>query len=100
MFPLAIISVLANLFVFALCWAPASLQNTLHTKSRVVPSYVGPVVSMCTFAAGALYWLWDRKIAPNCLGYKTEVLQEEREGLVVQMTFEVSHPFDRSSYDH
>jgi hypothetical protein len=90
-FPLTIIYILANLFVFVVSWFPASLQDTLHTKSRVTPSYVGPTVSMATFAAGAVYWLWDCHIL-RWLGYRLEPLQEYRDGLVIHMAFNVGHP--------
>jgi hypothetical protein len=87
-YPLAFLYVLANLFVFVVSWFPANLQNTLHTKARIVPSYVGPVVVICCFATGAVYWLWDLYLAP-ALGYKREVLQEIKEGLEIHMHFYV-----------
>ena len=87
-YPLTFIYVLANLFVFVVSWFPASLQNTLHTKARVVSSYVGPVVTICCFAAGAVYWLWDLYLAP-VLGYRREALQETRDGLEIHMSFDV-----------
>jgi hypothetical protein len=87
-YPLCLLYVLANLFIFVVSWFPASLQNTLHTKARVVPSYVGPVVTMCCFAAGAVYWLWDLYLAP-ALGYRREAMQETREGLEIHMQFDV-----------
>ena len=87
-YPLTFLYVLANLFVFVVSWFPASLQNTLHTKARVVPSYVGPVVTICCFAAGAVYWLWDLHLAP-ALGYRREARQEIRDGLEIHMQFDV-----------
>lgn len=87
-YPLTILYILSNLFVFVVSWFPASLQNTLHTTARVVPSYVGPVVTICCFAAGAVYWLWDLHLAP-ALGYRREVRQELRDGLEIHMQFDV-----------
>lgn len=84
--PLTVIYILANLFVFVVSWFPASLQDILNTKSRVTPSYVGPTVSMATFAVGAVYWFWDCHIL-RWLGYRLEPLQEYRDGLVVHMAF-------------
>lgn len=89
LFPLTGIYIVANLFVFVVDWFPASLQNTLHTKERVVASWVGPTVGTACFAAGAAYWLWDRHIL-HFLGYDSEPLQERTEGLTVHITFEVS----------
>lgn len=87
LFPLTGIYIVANLFVFVVDWFPASLQNTLHTKERVVASWVGPTVGTACFAAGAAYWLWDRHIL-HFLGYDSEPLQERTEGLTVHITFE------------
>ena len=70
-------------------WFPASLQSTLNTKARLVPSFVGPVIAMCCFALGAILWLWDVHIAPM-LGYRTEALQETKDGLDIHMSFNVS----------
>jgi len=82
----AVLYILSNLFIFVVSWFPASLQNTLHTKARVLPSFLGPLATMCCFAVGVLMWVWDLYIAPE-FGYKVEVLQERREGLHVHMTF-------------
>lgn len=89
MYPLAILYVLTNLFVFIVSLFPASLQNTLHTKSRVVPSFVGPVVTISCFVAGVVYWLWDRHIL-RILGCRLYPRQEQKDGLTVHMTFDVS----------
>jgi hypothetical protein len=86
----AVLYVLSNLFVFIVSWFPASLQNTFHTKARIVPSFVGPVVAICCFAAGAVLWLWDLYIAP-AMGYRMEVLQETKEGLNIHLSFNVSY---------
>lgn len=61
----------------------------MHTKERVVPPLLGPVVVIACFGGGAIYWLWDLRIAPT-LGYRTEALQEALNGLDVQMSFNVS----------
>jgi len=80
---------MANVFVFVVSWFPASLQDTLHTKKRVLPTYIGPLATICVFGAGALLWVWDLYITP-ALGYRVEVMQERTEGLNVHMTFCVS----------
>ena len=89
LFPLTGIYIVTNLFVFVVDWFPARLQNTLHTKARVVAPWVGPTVGTACFAAGAAYWLWDRHIL-RFFGYEMEPLQEHTEGLTVHITFEVS----------
>jgi hypothetical protein len=97
LYPYTIIYILANVFVFVVSWFPSSLQDTFHTKSPVVSSFVGPTVSVSFFAAGALYWLWDRKILKR-LGYRLEVLAEHQEGVTVQMTFNVCQIFPLHSF--
>jgi hypothetical protein len=87
-YPLSFLYVLANLFDFVVSWFPVSLQNTLQTKPPVVPSYVGPVVTICCFAAGTVYWLWGLFLAP-ALGYRREAQQENRDGLEIRMLFDV-----------
>ena len=88
-FPLTVIYVITNLFVFVVDWFPASLQNTLHTKERVVAPWVGPTVGTACFAAGAAYWLWDQHIL-RWLGYELEPLRECTVGMTVHITFHVS----------
>lgn len=85
-YPLAIIYVLSNVFVFVVSWFPANLDRMFRNQV-VVSSYVGPAVVMACFGAGALYWVWDLHVLPY-FGYTTDVLQERRDGLEMHMTFE------------
>ena len=87
--PLTVIYIVANLFIFIVNWFPASLQDSLHLTSRVVPSYAGPTVGTAVITAGGVYWIFDRHIL-RLLGYKMEPLQEYQEGLTVHLSFHVS----------
>ena len=89
LYPLIMIYIIVNLFVFVVNWSPSSLQNTLHTKERVVASWVGPCVGIACFAAGAAYWFWDRHIL-RWLGYEMEPMQERTVDMTVHITFHVS----------
>lgn len=86
--PLTTLYVLANGFMLVLYWFPSNLQKDLHTKSVILPSYVGPLVGTVFYVAGAVYWVWDLKVLPK-LGWRLEVLQERQEGWVVYMSFQV-----------
>jgi hypothetical protein len=85
---LAALYVLMNLFVFAMIWLPSNLQKALNSSSPILPSFLGPTVGISCYAAGALYWVWDRKIL-KALGYRLEPLKERQEGNIVRITFNV-----------
>lgn len=89
LYPLTVLYIVANVFIFAVNWIPSGLQDTLETKRRVVPSFVGPTVGTACFAAGAAYWLWDRHIL-KFLGYEVEPLQERVIDMTVHISFHVS----------
>lgn len=55
LYPLIWIYILVNLFDFVVDWSLSRLQNTSHTKERLVASWVGPCVGTACFAAGAAY---------------------------------------------
>ena len=89
--PLTVIYIVANLFIFIVNWFPASLQDSLHLSSKVVPPYAGPTVGTAVIVAGAVYWIFDRRIL-RLLGYTMEPLQEYQDGLTVHLSFHVSLP--------
>ena len=92
-FPLTIVYIIANLFVFVVIWFPSSLQNMLHTRESVVAPWVGPLVGTACFATGAAFWMWDR-YGLRLLGYELEPLQERIDGMTVHITFQVSVSVD------
>jgi hypothetical protein len=75
-YPLTVIYIVANIFVFIVSWFPASLKTSLHTNSRLITSYAGPTTGVIIYAAGALYWGWDLYILP-ILGYNFKKLRED-----------------------
>lgn len=85
-YPLTMIYVLANLFVFVFSWFPS---ETFHAQRQVVSSFLGPAVVISCVLAGAAYWFWDRHLL-QLLGYRLETLQEYNEGLDVHLSFKVS----------
>jgi len=86
LFPMGLIYVLTNLFLFTVIWFPSGLQKQLLTKSPILPSFIGPTVGLSCFVGGALYWIWDRKIL-KALGYRLEPLAERQEGYEVCVFF-------------
>ncbi|KAF1998128.1 amino acid transporter [Amniculicola lignicola CBS 123094] len=74
--PLALIYLAANLFVFVVSWFPPNLENRLHTNSKIVTSYAGPTTAIIIYVMAAMYWLWDIHILPR-LGWHFKKLKEE-----------------------
>jgi hypothetical protein len=75
-YPLTVIYIVANLFVFIVSWFPADLQKPLYTNSPIITSYAGPTATVIIYAIGALYWGWDLHIL-RALGYDFKKLQED-----------------------
>lgn len=75
-YPLTVIYILANLFVFIVSWFPPDLQTSLLTNSPIVTSYAGPATGVLIYAVGALYWAWDLHILP-AFGYHFQKLSED-----------------------
>jgi hypothetical protein len=95
LYPLTVIYVVANLFVFVVAWFPPKLQDSLHTNSRIVTSYAGPTTGVLIYVAGALYWAWDTYVLP-ALGYKFEPLPEEQKADgTIEIRFKVSRVLQR-----
>ncbi|OXV09351.1 hypothetical protein Egran_02879 [Elaphomyces granulatus] len=75
-YPLTVIYILTNLFVFIVSWFPPDLHTSLLTKSPIVTSYAGPATGVLIYAVGALYWAWDLHILP-AFGYHFQKLSED-----------------------
>jgi len=75
-YPLTVIYIFTNLFVFVVAWFPPDLQTSLHTNSPIVTSYTGPATGVLIYAVGALYWAWDLHILP-AFGYHFQKLRED-----------------------
>lgn len=86
-YPLAVIYVFSNIFVLVVPWFPVNLHK-IFNGHQAVSSYAGPVTVIASFAAGFVYWIWDVHFLP-WFGYKTESLQEHRDGLDMHILFQV-----------
>lgn len=86
--PLTVIYVAANIFIIVLSWYPTDMQYLLGFKAYTLPSFASPAIGMSVFAAGTLYWIWDRHFLP-LIGYHFGREEEELPEGEVQVTFTV-----------
>ncbi|KAI0130316.1 amino acid permease-domain-containing protein [Xylariales sp. AK1849] len=79
LFPLTVIFILSNLFVFVVSWFPPSYQDSLRLKTPALTNYTGPIASMSIYGAAVLYWIIDLIVLPT-IGYSLEVKDPELTG--------------------
>lgn len=75
-FPLTIVFILSNLFIFIVAWFPSFQKNSPRLRSPVLTNYTGPIASMAIYGVAVLYWAIDLSVLP-ALGYSMEVKDPE-----------------------